>query len=287
MSQNVQRPHRKTSRPDRQYQSDQRHLARLGGATDISCALDRKSPRPLRTLSRHGLARPTYRYTVIATNNLQEFRRVRVVLRDHVARNQRDQFVGVLTLMKEPGTIANDYPGIRYRAPCLPRWRASGIINGALSFDGESTQVSVTNAASLNPVQNITIAAWVNASFWFNTPRIIEKGKTDNQYALFVNGSGSLEFLLTGVTGGNLSITPPSAGVWHHVAGTYDGSLISLYVDGQLAAQQSASGPLAITTDPLAIGDKPSGSVLTSFAGTIDDVRLYGAPSPQSDRQDL
>jgi len=155
-------------------------------------------------------------------------------------------------------------------------WSA-GIINGALNFDGESTQVTVSNAASLNPVQTITVSAWVNAQNWFSPSRILEKGASDNQYGLFANNLGQLEFLLAGVTGGTLLTTPPSAGLWHHVAGTYDGSLISLYIDGQLVAQHAASGPLAITTDMLTIGDKPSGSVLTSFPGLIDDVRIYGS----------
>jgi hypothetical protein len=155
-------------------------------------------------------------------------------------------------------------------------WSA-GIINGALNFDGESTQVTVSNAASLNPVQTITVSAWINAQNWFSPSRILEKGASDNQYGLFANNLGQLEFLLAGVTGGTLLTTPPSAGLWHHVAGTYDGSVISLYIDGQLAAQHAASGPLAITTDQLAIGDKPSGSVLTSFPGLIDDVRIYGS----------
>ncbi len=222
----------------------------------------------------------TYCYTIAATNNLggisaDSVSSCAITLPATSATN----LLAYWTFDEGTGTIANDYSGNTNTGTVVlgsGGW-TSGIINGALSFDGESTQVSVTNAASLNPVENITISAWVNAQYWFNTPRIIEKGKTDNQYAIFINNSGSLEFLLTGVTGGNLSITPPSAGVWHHVAGTYDGSLISLYVDGQLAAQQPASGPLAITTDPLAIGDKPSGSVLTSFAGTIDDVRIYGS----------
>jgi hypothetical protein len=50
-----------------------------------------------------------------------------------------------------------------------------------------------------------------------------------------------------------------------------------LYIDGQLVAQQPASGALAITTDLLAIGDKPNGGVITSFPGLIDDVRIYGS----------
>jgi hypothetical protein len=151
----------------------------------------------------------------------------------------------------------------------------SGMVNGALFFDGESTQVSVTDSPSLNPANAITVAAWVNAGGWFNNTRILEKGKSDNQYGLLINGTGQLEFLLAGVTNGTLFTSPPATSSWHHLAATYDGALIRLYIDGQLAAQQSASGPLAITSDPLAIGDKPSGGPLFVFYGFIDDVRIY------------
>jgi glycosidase len=151
----------------------------------------------------------------------------------------------------------------------------SGMVNGALFFDGESTQVSVTNSPSLNPTNAITIAAWVNAGGWFNNTRILEKGRSDNQYGLLINGPGQLEFLLAGVTNGTLLTSPPSTGAWHHLAATYNGTLISLYIDGQSTAHQSASGPLAITTDPLAIGTRPSGGPLFVFYGIIDDVRIY------------
>ena len=72
----------------------------------------------------------------------------------------------------------------------------------------------------------------------------------------------------------------PAPGSWHHIAGTYDGSVLAIYVDGQLAAQQSASGPIAITTDPLNIASKPSGTIFTRFNGNIDDVRIYGSALP-------
>ncbi len=152
----------------------------------------------------------------------------------------------------------------------------SGLIDGALFFDGESTQVAVTNSPSLNPTNGITIAAWVDAGDWFNNTRILEKGKSDNQYGLLINGAGQLEFLLAGVTSGTLSTSAPSANSWHHLAATYNGALMSLYIDGQLAAQQSASGPLATTSDPLAIGERPSGGPVFAFYGVIDDVRIYG-----------
>jgi hypothetical protein len=159
------------------------------------------------------------------------------------------------------------------------------MVNGALFLDGQFTQVTVSNSPSLNPVNGITVAAWVNqGNCWCTPSRIVEKGKTDNQYGLFINASSNLEFLVAGVANGALSTAPPSVGAWHHVAGTYDGSLISLYIDGLLATQQVASGALPVTTDPLAIGDKPgSSSALNFFYGNIDDVRIYGSALPPTE----
>ncbi len=183
------------------------------------------------------------------------------------------------------GSIANDYSGNSNTGTVAVsggHW-ASGIVNGALFFDGETTQVTATNSSSLNPVNGITVSAWIYPSNWFNTPRILEKGKSGNQYALFINSSGSLEFLVAGVTNGTLATLPPTSEVWHHLAATYDGSsLISLYIDGLLATQQVASGSLPITTDPLAIGGKPAGDFTTFVNGTIDDVRIYGSALPAS-----
>jgi hypothetical protein len=161
------------------------------------------------------------------------------------------------------------------------QWIPNGMINGALYFDGEFTRVTVSDSPSLDPNNGITIAAWVNADNWYNTPRILEKGMSDNQYALFINASTQLEFLVAGVTNGALGVSLPSAGAWHHLAGTYDGSLMSLYIDGQLVTQQVAVGALPATTDPLVIGNKPNGNPSDAFSGTLDDVRIYcGALTP-------
>ena len=69
-------------------------------------------------------------------------------------------------------------------------------------------------------------------------------------------------------------------GVWHHVAGTYDGSRSRLYVDGQLDASVNASGPIGTggsgyTGAIGALYKNNDGAARNFFSGLIDDVRIY------------
>ncbi|MDF1539908.1 MAG: AGE family epimerase/isomerase [Candidatus Thorarchaeota archaeon] len=144
--------------------------------------------------------------------------------------------------------------------------------NMALYFDG-SDEVLVPTAASLNPTDAITIMAWIKADDWVGNRRILQKG-TDDQYQLI--DEGGLQFGLAGVVDGGISTPLPSTRAWHHVAGSYDGAYMKIYVDGLEMGSESASGSIATSSKDLAIGNKP-GSVgsLDRFKGVIDEVRVY------------
>src|SRR5882757_8907841 len=59
---------------------------------------------------------------------------------------------------------------------------------------------------------------------------------------------------------------------WVHLAATWDGAKIRLYVDGELAATRTATTPPGTGEGDLRIGcDTPSGP----FGGRIDEVRVY------------
>lgn len=62
---------------------------------------------------------------------------------------------------------------------------------------------------------------------------------------------------------------------WHHVAGTYDGSTVSLYIDGTLNATAALTGPLRTDNDKLEFG-------LTATGWTCDDLRVYDTALGQS-----
>jgi hypothetical protein len=60
---------------------------------------------------------------------------------------------------------------------------------------------------------------------------------------------------------------------WSHVALTYDGSTLRLYVDGQQASSRVTTGSIQTPASPLWIGgNRPYGE---NFGGLIDEVRVY------------
>jgi hypothetical protein len=65
---------------------------------------------------------------------------------------------------------------------------------------------------------------------------------------------------------------------WVHIAGTYDGSALRIYVNGVLDATRAVTGTTCANTEPLAVGAKNrtvTGVVEAYFDGRIDDVRVY------------
>lgn len=225
-----------------------------------------------------------YCYTIAATNSAGTSSNSSAACATTFPATTNSNLLAYWTFDEGSGSIAYDYSGNSNTGTVSfgssGAW-TNGMVNGALSLDGNGSQVIVSNSATLNPVNGITIAAWVydNSGGWFTNPRILEKGKSDNQYALYANASTTqLIFFVAGVSNGTLGVTPPSSYAWHHLAATYDGSsLISLYIDGLLATQSVASGGMPVTLDPLAIGNEPGASDVDQFNGVVDDVRIYGS----------
>ena len=156
-----------------------------------------------------------------------------------------------------------------------PSWVLPGRIgSAALSFVCTNHQfVSVSNAAILNVRSAITIAAWVNADDWSGNHRFLEKGDSDNQY-MFMADANELRFHLNSV---NTLVAPiPPANTWVHVAATWDGATMIIYVNGQPEASCPATGSIPTTSNPLVIGAKNGSTTDDDYMnGMLDEVRLY------------
>ncbi len=71
------------------------------------------------------------------------------------------------------------------------------------------------------------------------------------------------------------------AGGWHHVAMTYDGAALSVYIDGALSKTMAATGDILPCTSPLTIGGLDGGGACLS--GSIDEVRIYDRALPSGE----
>jgi hypothetical protein len=150
----------------------------------------------------------------------------------------------------------------------------AGRIGGAAMFDGTGC-VFVTDAIDLRPAE-FTVAVWAYAS-----------GNNGAAYARPLDGvTSTADAIMLYVGGANdwrveyqgldvLTALTPSNN-WHHIAATYDGSNLTMFVDGAVADGPSAVGATTYGPDPPRIGcDLDSGVTNLGWGGMLDDVRLY------------
>ena len=164
-------------------------------------------------------------------------------------------------------------------------YSADGRINGSASFiKGSNSGITVPYSSSLNFIGGITMAAWVKMAVNDGYGTILSKSdtSTNEPYALwasFWKNSNHMAALFgsTG-TGTDDSGASVPAGVWNHLAVTYDGQPhgnVRFYVNGSLVASIQ-SNALSLTTNAsnLHIGASPC-PIPEDFYGLIDEVRLY------------
>jgi Concanavalin A-like lectin/glucanases superfamily/Galactose oxidase-like, Early set domain/Bacterial Ig domain/Glyoxal oxidase N-terminus len=153
--------------------------------------------------------------------------------------------------------------------------RAAGRFGSAMSFDGVNDMVRIPDAGPVSLASGMTLEAWIKPTAVNGWRTVMLKGRrSDLSYALY--GGPSAHVATNGVTG--LVNGPAStANTWEHLAATYDGTTLRLYIDGTLAGSSTArSGPMTPGDGPLTIG----GNVIWGewFSGLIDEVRVYDRP---------
>ena len=121
----------------------------------------------------------------------------------------------------------------------------------------------------------VTLEAWVYPTSTSAHSPIIAKG--DHQYSLKTSSSGTnLEFFI--YDGGWHSLTTPVPGNWignwHEVAGTYDGTTLKIYIDGQLQNTLAYTGTIQTVSYPVGAGYDAENTG-RRFYGLIDKVRIY------------
>jgi|GEM_PF-899267 len=144
--------------------------------------------------------------------------------------------------------------------------------NRSVHFDRNGS-ITVPHDSALNVQNALTISAWVNPKSSTLNQSIIEK---NNAYYLRMLDDQSLHFGVRINGTWQIAQIPTMSHIrpnqWSHLVATYDGSAISMYLDGKLAVSRPQTGLVDTSTAELLIGTNALG---WNFDGGLDGVNLY------------
>lgn len=187
------------------------------------------------------------------------------------------------------GTVAYDNSGVKNVGTITGPVKAAGISNQALNFDGVNDYVDLGTSTTLKP-SNFTFAIWTYADTGdavtyrhiFN-PSYSDSG-WDTGWSLCQadESTTSGPYLVrwgdgTNPSAGTIYSVTNMVGGWHQAVVTFNGTTISLYVDGKLESSANAS-TLAYSgaaQNSFLGGGGAGGLGLNYFDGRLDEPRLY------------
>lgn len=150
----------------------------------------------------------------------------------------------------------------------------------ALYFDGKDDQLVISGTSKLNSLTKFTFETWIfcNSSNWSSSPcnncaPIIWNQNSNTPYRF---GVGNTKLLSLSINDGSTTSTCTSTktlgtSVWQHIAASYDGSKIRLYIDGICTDSLSTTvTPNYKTKADIWVVDPQTG-----FGGILEETRMW------------
>ncbi len=164
----------------------------------------------------------------------------------------------------------------------------NGTFGSALSFDGTNDYASVPTSTSIEPaggMTQITMEAWVYVSSMTNNYQVaVMKGNLDAEIDVRPEWN-AVRWGITNVSNVRV-VKDTNVGFvlnrWFHLAITYDGSNIKLYVNGTYQDSMPHLGKVRSSGNGLLLGVYSNDYW---FNGVIDEVRIYNRSLSQVDIQ--
>lgn len=153
-----------------------------------------------------------------------------------------------------------------------------GRFGRALSFDGINDRVTVPDSAQLRLTNGMTLEAWVRPTSSAGQRLVLLKGRGRGMaYGLYASDlrrpAGSVRTATASAVSRARARSGLPLGRWSHVAVTFSGDRVRIYVNGVWISSRRAPGSIVTAAGALRIGGGVSSA--TSFRGRIDEVRVY------------
>jgi hypothetical protein len=168
---------------------------------------------------------------------------------------------------------------------------STGHYSKSILLNGSTNYVNLGTPTILKLNNSWSISAWVNPYNLGSKMAIVTKGTSgysaDNFY-MYINTAKHLEVGIQNYSGeGSASGTSTlSVNNWYHLVGTFNGSQISIYVNGINEANTTRNGPVSYTYNPdLHIGGYTAAG--ENFNGTIDSISIWNRTLSYSEVNNL
>lgn len=191
----------------------------------------------------------------------------------------------LLHLDETAGAVAHDLSPFHTHGAITGATSAAGRFGAARLFSGALHGIRVPDSASLRP-GTVTVEAWVTSSaFPAMGPGVIvtkRRAAGGASYTLRMSGTSGRACFVTGISPLDSAVSTSilQNGRWYHLAGVYDQTMLSIYVNGVLEASRPLAGSIPYDGGGLFAGTDSSGSA--TWQGAIDEIRISsGARSPE------
>jgi glucose/arabinose dehydrogenase len=182
------------------------------------------------------------------------------------------------------GVSSIDASGNNNTATLVNAGWSQGRAGASVNFNGSGdSHARINGSASLNSISGqVTVSAWTykhtNRPSWSTVASRQLGALRDNQWYLsFLDGRPA--FGLNAVGSGDQNIASPNISplqAWVHIAGTYDGAALRIYVNGVLAGSRPKSGLIRVDGNPLLVAANQNDNLIDLlFNGRVDELRLY------------
>ena len=160
---------------------------------------------------------------------------------------------------------------------------APGVLGGGVALAATEDIVYVPDEPYFTLGEGVTVAAWFQPSGLDRTQTLFRKRDRGTSAFALVLHRGRFRFVIDLGGGRAASVTAPGRariGAFQHVAASYDGAALRLYVDGEQVASREVTGSIPPGPGPLLIGNDGSER---RFDGAIDEAvfDLHALPPEQ------
>lgn len=149
----------------------------------------------------------------------------------------------------------------------------SGVVGQAAGFDEGPDHITFGAGKLVTGNQ-------VSVNFWMKSTDTNARPFTDNRGVYFYirsSSGGAMRFTIATTQGHKFVQVHPdhfADDQWHMITTTYDGAMLTAYIDGQPMGSQAWSGDLVYQNREMVLGRRENLSDM-QFTGALDDVALW------------